>query len=304
MYSSGKIRPVMIGEVLFDHFQDGTSCPGGGPFNVAWHLRGFGLEPLFISRVGRDSDGEEILDRMQSWGLDTSGVQLDDEFPTGVVDVTLEAGEPTFDIKPRQAYDYIGAAAALAALEHTSPALLYHGTLVTRCSASAAALSALRAATRDVFMDLNLRKPWCTYKRLEPLLRGARWLKVNEAELQELARAQGMEGELDEIAPRLRSRYGAELFLVTRGSEGACIFTADGRLCAPPGDAVPLVDTVGAGDAFSAVALLGLMQNWPEEMILARALEFSAHICRLHGATVDDLAFYTEFTSAWSACRA
>ena len=76
-------RPILIGEVLFDCFPDGSRVLGGAPFNVAWHLQAFGLDPLLISRVGADQAGDEVLAAMESWGMDRTGVQRDEELPTG-----------------------------------------------------------------------------------------------------------------------------------------------------------------------------------------------------------------------------
>ena len=78
-----KGRVHVFGEVLFDHFPDGSKVLGGAPFNVAWHLQAFGLSPRFISRVGDDEDGEQIKSAMQAWGMSLSGLQTDRKLPTG-----------------------------------------------------------------------------------------------------------------------------------------------------------------------------------------------------------------------------
>ena len=62
-------RPVIYGEVLYDRFPDGRSVLGGAPFNVAWHLQGFGLSPLMLTAVGNDQPGLQIRERMQQWGM-------------------------------------------------------------------------------------------------------------------------------------------------------------------------------------------------------------------------------------------
>ena len=75
IFKPSGIRPVVFGEVLWDCFDDGTEVLGGAPFNVAWNLRGFGLDPLFVSRIGHDERGEKILDAMHRWGMDAAGVE-------------------------------------------------------------------------------------------------------------------------------------------------------------------------------------------------------------------------------------
>ena len=88
-----KMRPLIFGEVLFDHFPDGTAVLGGAPFNVAWHLHAFGLRPLMISRIGNDELGGRVQEAMQKWGMDCSGMQIRHcTHPTGTVQVTFQDG--------------------------------------------------------------------------------------------------------------------------------------------------------------------------------------------------------------------
>ena len=97
----------VFGEVLFDHFPDGTRVLGGAPFNVAWHLQAFGQAPWFVSRVGADPEGAAVREAMRDWGMDTGGLQLDPRYPTGRVSVRFADGEPTYDIVRPCAYDAI-----------------------------------------------------------------------------------------------------------------------------------------------------------------------------------------------------
>jgi len=133
-------RPVIFGEVLYDCFPDGEAVPGGAPFNVAWHLQGLGLSPLFISRVGDDPLGHRVRDIIERRGMDTSGLQLDSAHPTGKVNISLSGSSHSFDIIPDQAYDYI-AEDALPPLPDN--ALFYHGSLAARSPVTARTLSVL-----------------------------------------------------------------------------------------------------------------------------------------------------------------
>ena len=172
---------IIFGEVLFDCFPDGSEVLGGAPFNVAWHLRGFGLSPCFISRVGTDAQGERIRASMEDWGLDASFLQTDPDHPTGRVRVMIENGEPSYDIVDGSAYDFIQSGEPGGV---PTTGLLYHGSLALRHPASAAALSALKAAHRgSIFLDANLRSPWWSRELLLPLLDDADHVKLNEDEL-------------------------------------------------------------------------------------------------------------------------
>lgn len=289
--TQGQARPLIFGEVLFDVFPDGARVLGGAPFNVAWHLTGFGLRPLFISRIGRDAPGEQVLSDMRDWGMDTRGVQIDAGHPTGTVRVSLQHGQPEFAILPDQAYDFIDAAAC-AALAAESCTLLYHGTLAARSPVSRRALQSLRAGGLPIFVDINLRPPWWDRDGVGAALRGARWAKLNDSELAVLL-------DHDAAAEELRARYGLEWVVVTRGERGACLAGAQGLIEARLADVDGIVDTVGAGDAFSAVLIVGLHRGWPWSETLPRAVEFAAAVCRIRGAVSRDRDLYRMYLQRW-----
>jgi len=285
-------RPLVVGEVLFDNMPDGNRVLGGAPFNVAWHLQAFGLRPLVVTRVGADDEGDEALAAMESWGMDTSGVQRDHAHPTGQVKVELDDGEPTFHILPDQAYDRLDGESAAAIIEKEDPSILYHGSLLARGEISASALDRVREiADAPVFVDVNLRDPWWNHIDVLASVSRARWIKVNEAELGLLAGAPDLAA-----AEAFRKDHGLDTIVVTRGGRGADIVDRDGSVKAAAPTKLEMVDTVGAGDGFSAVFILGISMGWPTRTILDRALEFAAAMCTVPGATVSDRGFYSRFS--------
>lgn len=293
-------RPVIFGEVLFDHFPDGSRVLGGAPFNVAWHLQGFGLKPLLISRVGDDDEGSAVRSAMQQWGMDTSGLQQDHEHPTGAVQVSLHEGQPSFDIVPDQAYDFIQADTALSALSQQRASVLYCGTLAARQPVSRQALACLiEALQAPLFADINLRAPWWRTTQVHETLQRARWVKLNDDELASITGCAVADIELPAQAERLRREAGLAMLVVTLGAEGAWIISDNGSIQGrPPGNDAP-VDTVGAGDAFSAVCIYGLLHGWSDGQILQHALSFAARICGQRGATAADPQLYRDAREAW-----
>ena len=294
-------RPLVFGEVLFDCFPDGRAVMGGAPFNVAWHLQGFGLAPRLISRIGTDAQGEGVLSIMQAWGMDTQGVQRDGRHPTGRVQISMQGKAHTFEILPDQAYDFIDANAAATAARQAQASLIYYGSLVSRNPVSASALKALLEQNLPAFVDINLRAPWWQADSMPTLFRRARWAKLNDEELIELFGGDTASSELAPLAERVRRQYGLELVIVTRGADGALLVKDQEVLRGEPVGVDDLVDTVGAGDGFSAVCLLGLIQGWELGEILSRALEFAAQICRQQGATAQDPGLYSDFLRRWQA---
>lgn len=294
-------RPLIFGEVLFDAFPDGAEVLGGAPFNVAWHLQGFGLRPLLVSRIGRDPRGARVESAMRDWGMDTAALQHDEERPTGLVTVALEHGQPSFTILPGRAFDHIEADAALNAVAAEDVALIYHGTLALREPDSRAALRTLRwGLSAPAWMDVNLRAGCWDRDRLEQLLRQSAWVKLNDAELKEITGIEADAGAgLARAARVLRGSHGIGTLVVTLGERGALILDGDRLYQGQPAPVARLVDTVGAGDAFSAVALLGHLRGWPPERTLACALEFAARICGVRGAIVRDRALYRDCLEQW-----
>jgi fructokinase len=287
-------RPFIFGEVLFDRFPDGDVVLGGAPFNVAWHLQAFGQEPMFISRIGNDSLGRRIRSAMQAWNLDTAGLQLDSEHPTGTVEVRFEAGEPSYDIVADRAYDHISA----ELIPSGNPSVVYHGTLALRAASSAAALATLKqSCDAPVLLDVNLRPPWWQAAQVHALMDESHWVKLNEDELDTLVID---DQSLDAKATALLKQHCIDLLMVTRGSDGASAFTSDGSTAAiRPAASTNIVDTVGAGDAFTSVVILGLLLNWPLQRTMERAQQFASALVGVRGATVQDANFYKSFLDAW-----
>jgi len=286
-------QPVIFGEVLFDCFPDGRKVLGGAPFNVAWHLQAFGKDPLFISAVGDDAEGRLILEKMADWGMDTSGVQVTEQFPTGAVEISLEQGEPSYDIVDNQAYDHIDIEGIP---EIEGSALLYHGSLALRHDTSREALESLaQRSGLPRFVDINLRTPWWRHDHALQLMRQADWLKLNEHELVELT---GPETSPGERARQLVNDYGLNALILTRGSAGAEYIAGDTYSVAPKGGN-QVVDTVGAGDAFTSVMLTGLLQDWDIDTCLQRAQTFASAVVGVRGATIDDRQFYSRIMDTW-----
>jgi len=289
------MRPLIFGEVLFDCFPDGSAVLGGAPFNVAWHLQAFGLQPLMITRIGCDVMGDDIASSMQHWGMDCSGLQRDAKHATGRVDVSFNNGEPAYDIVDSAAYDFIDASELP---ELAGAWLLYHGSLALRHNESARAVAHLNKANIHTrLVDINLRAPWWQRRRLFELMHGASWVKLNADELVTIFPAESSK----EKRLRLLMDHVSDGVLLTGGEAGASLHPkGDGPDCAvSPATKVDVVDTVGAGDAFCSVFLAGLLLEWPAGLCMQRAQQFASAIVGIRGATPQDASFYDPFMKSW-----
>ncbi len=288
---SKKMNLYVFGEVLYDCFPDGEAILGGAPFNVAWHLRGFGGDPHFISRVGRDEHGEKVIAAMKNWGMDTSMVALDDHAPTGQVKVAFIDNEPQYNIVDKCAYDFIsGSQVTIFATQ----GILYHGSLCLRNPASYEAYQQLvKDDMLKVFLDVNLRDPWWNRNDVLKMLESATWVKMNLDELQLLAG--GRRTTRDQMSA-VQKNYDLEQIIVTRGEDGALIRDQDGQFYSePPAQAEQFVDTVGAGDAFSSMYIYGIQSGLDTHLNLRVSQKFASKIVGIRGATTTDKNVYKEF---------
>lgn len=292
---------VAFGETLVDEFRD-RAVLGGAPFNVSCHLAAFGVQPVLVTRTGKDAAGDTLQQAMRARGLDPRGVQVDPVRPTGRVKVSETADGHRFDILPEQAYDHIHASLARMVGLSAHPALVYFGTLSQRSEESRRALrDLLGAVDACAFLDLNLRDPWVDAETVRWSLVRAGVAKLNEEELVRVGRLLDLDGETPAaLAAVLRSTFDLQQVVVTAGPAGAWALDPAGRLESVPGTPLrQVVDTVGAGDGFAAVVMLGLLRDWPMADTLVRADAFARALCGIRGAVPESLAFYAQFRRDW-----
>ncbi len=322
MKQSGISSIVVFGEALADEFPEQTII-GGAPFNVARTLAHFGCTPLMISRIGQDAIGELIQADMQRCGMSDAGLQVDAKRPSGRVVVTQDHPEDNsshrFEILPDQAYDYIDQDAAQQAVatycQHQPADLIYFGSLAQRCPTSRQTLHALLKEEKTLkYLDLNLRDGQVNAATIDDSLCRADIVKLNEDELSYLLEqySGGINTALDINADRLTwqpaidglmKQFDLQATIVTLGARGYAYFDVQGRFYSADQMPAPtvIVDTVGGGDAFSAVFLTGLHQAWPIATTLRRAHAFATAVCGIRGAVSSDAHFYQSWMQRWAA---
>lgn len=292
---STQSSPVIFGEVLYDCFPDGTRILGGAPFNVAWHCHAFGLQPLFISRIGDDELGLGVQSAMRDWGMKTNGLQIDSEHATGRVNVSFKDNEPIYDIVENSAWDFIESN-MLPGLNKNS--VLYHGSLALRNPVAAECLNTIKqSVSNSTFVDINLRSPWWNLPLINNIISHCKWLKINSDELNLIVTD---DRNIENKARYLFSHLQLDLIVVTQGANGAIAINENETYSVFPETTVTIIDTVGAGDAFTSVLLLGLHKSWSLQKMLERAQHFASEVVGLRGATTQDKNFYQPFIKKWS----
>lgn len=293
---------AIFGEILADIFPE-QSVLGGAPFNVARHLQALGLDAVIISRVGNDALRDELLQEMKRLQMNTSGIQFDPTHPTGQVLVHLENGAHRFEILPNQAYDHIHAGITHMLTMSIKPQLVYFGTLAQRDMTSRLALDEFLSIGKSPrLLDINLRHPWYNKHTIRRSLRRADIVKMNAEELHAVTDCFKIRGASAQIkAQILLEEFDLDMLLVTCGADGAWMINAEQETfhTGPASTTHDLVDTVGAGDAFAAVFILGLLSHWEMPLTLQRANQFAAALCGIRGGAPQHADFYAPFQQQW-----
>ena len=294
--SSGQPRrPVIVGlgELLWDIKPHGRYV-GGAPANFAYHANQFDADGVVVSCVGRDADGAEIMERLAERGMTTDFVRYDECHSTGTATVEMDdAGHHAFIIHTGVAWDYLPFDSELEALACQADAVCF-GTLAQRGELSRKSIRAfLKRTRRDCLrvFDINMRQEYYDFDSITRSLAVADVLKLNDEEMPKLTALLGLSRFESEAVPNLMHRFGLRMVALTRGENGSVLYTkhrlSENRGVAP--DA--LVDTVGAGDAFTAALVCGLLRYEDLDRLHERASRLAGFVCSQPGATPDTHAF-------------
>jgi len=255
--SNTSLDVVSFGEVLWDVIE-GVPHLGGAPFNFAAHCALCGMKTAMISSVGDDDLGRRACEMARGYGVDVTGVAVHPKAPTGTVMVALKDGIPSYDIRTGVAWDEIVVSDDF--LAQPCPRAVYFGTLVQRAPVSAATLKRVLEAWKgaEIFFDVNLRQNYWSKALVEEGLGRATVLKLNDEEQVTLG---------IDPAKAFATHPQLKVALVTKGADGCEVFLRDGTMFVSPAQpAGPVVDTVGAGDAFSAAFLTAYLKgSTPQE---------------------------------------
>ncbi|MGB7191421.1 MAG: carbohydrate kinase [Acidobacteriaceae bacterium] len=283
------MRILSIGEVLWDVI-GGREFLGGAPLNFSVSAQRLGNEVAFVSAVGADDRGRLALQSIEAQGLSAEWIETLPGYPTGTAVASMDAsGSAIFQIIRPVAYDFLSAGEAVFnQLVELRPDWIYFGTLVQTAPGNEALLHRLIAAAPSArrFYDINLREGQWSAELVQRLSALTSVLKLNEAEAETLFRlTHGLEKfSLERFCQSWSRSYGIELICVTLGERG-CAVWSNNALQNFPGRPAKVMDTVGAGDAFSAAFLHGLGRGWPLEQTAGFANALGSLVASRAGAT-------------------
>ncbi len=294
-------KPVVIGigEILWDILPSGKRL-GGAPANFAYDAAALGARSCIVSAVGGDPAGREILEHVRRAGIDPEYIAVDPEHPTGTVSVQVDCrGIPSFTIHEGAAWDNIVFNERSGDLAAAADAVCF-GTLAQRSETSRKSIFRfIESVPADCLRiyDVNLRQRYYSSEIIRESLRQCDVLKLNEQELVVVAEILSIGGSESEILQRITRDYGLKLAALTLGEKGS-------RLASPGEDSfmealkVQVVDTIGAGDAFTAALTMGLLQRLPLRVIHENATRLAGFVCTHHGAA-SEMAVIRDFTGSF-----
>ena len=285
--SGPKLKLIGIGEVLWDVYPDAAHF-GGAPANFACHASSLGAEAWMVSAVGADELGDRALDALRERGVECGQISRDAHHATGRVLVTLNAAsQASYEFAADTAWDHLAWSDDIAALAGRCDAVCF-GTLGQRSPVSRDTIRRfVEAAPRTALrvFDVNLRQRFYDRETIDASLQIASALKLNDEELPIVAELCGIRATTPrEMLIELMSRYELRLASLTRGPRGSLLLSANAEdeCPAPP---TTVVDTVGAGDAFTATLVSGFLRGLPLAGINRHANAVASFVCSQKGAT-------------------
>jgi fructokinase len=296
-----------IGEILYDIYDDEEKL-GGAPFNFIYHIIMLTGQGNFISRVGNDLQGNNIMYFLKSHNISTDYIQLDDDNPTGTaIPILNENKIPEWNICSDCAYDFIESKSNIKDLINKNTDCFYFGTLAQRGIKSRSTIQSLFNMEVIRFCDLNIRQNFYSREIIEESLRAADILKLNADEFK-LVNGFGKDGEpynksgvlnfeeQEKAAFKLIQKFNIDLFCITLGEDGAVLYkNNNSSYYKTKTEPKKIVDTVGAGDAYSAILCIGYLKNWDIKKINEIASKFAYEIVKIKGALPEGESIYKNF---------
>lgn len=276
---------IGLGEALWDMLPEGKKL-GGAPANFAYHAGQFGLDTVAISALGEDKLADETIEALEQNGLKYLMPRV--PYATGTVQVTLTGeGIPTYEIKENVAWDNIPFNDEIKAAAKNCRAVCF-GSLAQRNIVSRETIQKFLDATPAdciKICDINLRQQFFSKEILEESFKRCNILKINDEELVVVTRMFGYQ-ELDDakICEKMVKEYNLQMLVLTCGTNGSHVFTADGKHSFQPTPKVEVADTVGAGDSFTGSFCAAILNGKPVEEAHRIAVEVSAYVCTQNGA--------------------
>ena len=274
-----------IGEILWDVL-DGSEELGGAPINFAYHANAMGATGYAISAIGDDDRGHKALDELQARKMSTKYIKIIPSATTGYVLAEVDNdGVASYSFPDNVAWDNLTLDTNTIELSGKLHAIRF-GSLAQRSSCSRETITSfLKKAGNNSLkvFDLNIRQNFYSKQIIADSLALADVLKLNDDEILLIAEMEKIAGDNTAVLQQLVQKHNLQLAVLTKGGSGS-ILVSPTEISEHPGYQADVVDTIGAGDSFTAATVLGLLQNAPLATINQKANAVAAYVCSQKGA--------------------
>ena len=274
---------VCFGEVLWDIFPTYKSI-GGAPLNVALRLQSLQNDVSFISCLGDDKLGNELLQELQKKNIPSCYIQKNREYKTSIVNIFIDKnGNASYLINHPCAWDYIRLNNELKSLVQNSEAFIF-GSLVVRSNTSRNTLIKLLSFSKFSVFDVNLRPPHYDISSIQALMNAANFIKFNDDEISEISTSLEIQGaSIEQTIILIANNTNTSSICVTLGGEGAILFY-ENNFFYSQGYQVEVADTVGSGDSFLATLIDALLKADDPQLAIDKACAVGALVAKNKGA--------------------
>ena len=274
-------KVLCFGEALWDNFPDYKEI-GGAPLNVAFHLKKLGVNTQFITRVGEDKIGSQILEFLNKVNFDNSLIQEDNKYNTGEVNISLDKSKSAnYIIKYPCAWDKIEMSDDYIKVVKNSDFFVF-GSLISRDKISRETLLKLIDHANFKIFDVNIRDPYYDFELISFLMQKSNMIKFNEEELERISKDLGViSNSIENKIIEISKMTSTELICLTLGEKGVVFY--DSKFHYQDAINTKVLNTVGAGDSFLAMLIEGIISNKKPELFLKRAAALSSFVCSKYG---------------------
>jgi len=274
-------KVLCFGEALWDNFPEYKEI-GGAPLNVAFHLKKLGVNTEFITRVGEDKMGSQILEFLNKVNFDNSLIQEDNKYNTGEVNISLDKSKSAnYIIKYPCAWDKIEMSDHYIKVVKNSDFFVF-GSLISRDKISRETLLKLIDHANFKIFDVNIRDPYYDFELISFLMQKSNMIKFNEEELERISKDLGViSNSIENKIIEISKMTSTELICLTLGEKGVVFY--DSKFHYQDAINTKVLNTVGAGDSFLAMLIEGIISNKKPEFFLKRAVNLSSYVCSKNG---------------------
>ncbi len=274
-------KVLCFGEALWDNFPEYKEI-GGAPLNVAFHLKKLEIDTQFITRLGRDEMGIQILEFIDKLGFDNSLIQIDKNFKTGEVNISLDKSKSAnYIIKYPCAWDKIEMSDDYIKIVENSDFFVF-GSLISRDEISKGTLLKLISHANFKIFDVNVREPYYDFELISFLMQESNMIKFNEEEIERISKDLGIaSNSIENKMLEISKITNTEFICLTLGDNGVIFY--DSKFHYQDAIKTKVLNTVGAGDSFLAMVIEGMVSNISVKLFLKRAVNLSAYVCSKNG---------------------